>query len=107
MRQLSQRALGGVVGGTMLVLGIAMLVLAKAPVQVVVSLPATGLLVSGAGRILGVRDAGPWRARWLDVVLGAGPLACSAVSRRSCSVGSCWCGRASRSSRSPSWWACG
>ncbi len=58
----------------MTALGVALLALAEAPVQVVVALAAAGLVVAGVGRLLGVRDAGPWRARWLDGVLGTGLL---------------------------------
>src|SRR5690606_31143184 len=74
------RRSGVTVGALMLAIGLASLVLARASVQVVVLLAAAGLVVAGAGRLLGVREPGPWRARWLDVVLGVGLLAAGGIA---------------------------
>ncbi|NLF05707.1 MAG: hypothetical protein GX593_12000, partial [Actinomycetales bacterium] len=74
------RRSGVTVGALMLAIGLAMLVLARASAQVVVLLAAAGLIVAGAGRLLGVREPGPWRARWLDVVLGVGLLAAGGIA---------------------------
>jgi len=64
----------------MTALGVALLALADAPVQLVVALAAAGLVVAGVGRLIGVRDAGPWRARWLDGVLGTALLVVGALA---------------------------
>lgn len=61
-----------VLGGLMLALGLAMLLGARGSVLLVLLLAAAGLLVAGTARALGVREPGSWRARWLDLAVGAG-----------------------------------
>ena len=58
----------------MLAMGLAMFLGARGSVVLVLLLAAAGLFLAGLARALGVREPGPWRARWLDLAVGAGFL---------------------------------